>query len=509
MNPPAYNRWLITGTLTTLSELHIGDGETGMLRDRASPPDWRKAKEVASAKTVCVDTSNHAFIPGSALKGPFRQLALGKDLARAHWNELLGKDDTSLGGKLAFFDAFRVGDLSDHADDRGFPFWDPVRRTCATAGNAIERRTRTASDQKLHHLEYVPAEEVFTFRLGGECLTDEEVTALMGLLRALEQKEGAFSIGGLGSKHWGRIKIEVNGAYCLAGASLAQWLSAGGATSGFEACRQFGKDRKGEHTEACLPHASETLRIQLDLVMDGPWLTRDPDNPEKSEKNPDARDARGLRDEAGRPMITAKSFIGALRSQAERILRTIGNDVWQPWEEPGLPKAREEALKALNGRSLSAILFGFADWKAPVEITRLILKDEQPPKEWCQEFNAIDRFTGGGADKKKFNAKLTDRCTLSAELTVDLDRLRLADPDTRSIGLLALVLRDLEEGDIPLGAGRGKGQGCCHLAEIAVSTAGEETQEQYAGAWKAHPSIKTGLKAFFASPPETTQPDHA
>ena len=68
--PPFTNRWLITGTLTTLSELHIGDGGEGEIHNRAARAD--KEKKQSDASTVAVDVHGRAFIPASAIKGVLR-----------------------------------------------------------------------------------------------------------------------------------------------------------------------------------------------------------------------------------------------------------------------------------------------------------------------------------------------------------------------------------------------------------------------------------------------------
>jgi hypothetical protein len=84
--------------------------------------------------------------------------------------------------------------------------------------------------------------------------------------------------------------------------------------------------------------------------------------------------------------------------------------------------------------------------------------DEQNSK--MQEFVAIDRFTAaGGMDNRKFNAEGCWQPQLKGAVTIDLERLeKLGDP-TPSLGLLALVLRDLADGDLSFGWGAGKGYG--------------------------------------------------
>ena len=99
-----------------------------------------------------------------------------------------------------------------------------------------------------------------------------------------------------------------------------------------------------------------------------------------------------------------------------------------------------------------------------------------------QEFVAIDRFTGGVADKLKFNAEGAYRPMLRGTLSLNLARVsRSHQPqqdnaymhtDPWTIGLMALVIRDLIEGDIPLGFGASKGYGASTARIHALRVSG-------------------------------------
>lgn len=73
-----------------------------------------------------------------------------------------------------------------------------------------------------------------------------------------------------------------------------------------------------------------------------------------------------------------------------------------------------------------------------------------------QEFVAIDRFTGGVSGEKKFDAERPDRAVLRGRLEIEPERMC-----SWGLGLLALLARDLIEGDIDFGLGKGKGFGAC------------------------------------------------
>ncbi len=115
-------------------------------------------------------------------------------------------------------------------------------------------------------------------------------------------------------------------------------------------------------------------------------------------------------------------------------------------------------------------LFGSTGWQSRIRITqvafqgsRLSLENELLHK---QDFVAIDRFHGGSRDTAKFDAAFfqSPAFTITLELVQDLNE--------QAKGLLALTLRDLEEGDIFFGFGRSKGYGKI-LAEETTITGGE------------------------------------
>ncbi len=556
------NRCLIEGTLTTHTELHVGDGESRPVRDRSAPASWNTPETDPTARTVVTDHRGRAYIPGSTLKGVFRETILndpGGD--KTIWEALLGKSDASLGGKLLFFDAFLtaappapkpspVGGVTDpahaahtHDNNRRYPCWDPTRRTCVSTGTAIDRKTRTASNQKLFSREYVPAGEVFRFRIGGENLTKEERDALVRIFKALVAKSSSGSrreaatpdsvssedsrqdtdaansesidsetlihLGAKKSKDWGSLALHLEAIRYRNRDRLRDWLNdpkASGSGFTFPKSDPHSTDllkanSQGSKNSSSPNVAGNRLHFDLTLEMETPWISRDPFN--KKKKGKDHETHLGRLDESGKPFLPSSSFVGTLRSQAEKILRTLGRDVADgPWEER--PQGKAEPLENLKSRNPAALLFGFTGWKSPLRATRVIPKGEALGEK-LQEFVAIDRFTGGAADEKKFQSKLADPCKATARLSVDLRRLEKVDSERESLGLLALVLRDLEEGDISLGAGSSKGQGFCRMTDCRLSG---KSADSNCSEWKKQKVISNALKAFFAKPETTQTTDH-
>lgn len=501
--PDFESRWLITGTLVTLSELHLGDGGAARILDRAQHADKEneQASIASDANTVCTSHSGPAYVPGSGIKGALRELVMiskdptnpGKQAPIIHpdWEELLGSDKpdalASVGGKLEFRDAFHAGgkgnashqpdpDRLHESLDNSRPWWNDTRKTAVAVSVSLDRRTRTAKENLLYHLEYVPAGERFDFEIGGDNLKSEEIARLLALLDRLG--DGTATLGAQASNGWGRVRIEDLRIHRLDVEGMRKWKAS--RPSAPPSLPEIDDAIRAEiddfRKEINLPSETRHLRIALALVMESPWLVRDPRQRERSDaakKNdvPEAhkpKDAEPIRDESGAPFIPANSLRGALRSRAEMILRTVFDPASldfprpHPGDYPAVStkhKKIDEVIKDIKKLDLAARLFGLGGWRAPLDVPRLTQPNR--PNDFSQEFVAIDRFTGGAAEHLKFNANLAGMTTLGGTLIIDLNRLERVDPDLASLGLLALVLRDLAEGDIPLGSGSAKGQGLC------------------------------------------------
>jgi len=492
MNAPEFkSRWLITGTFVTKTELHIGDGNAAWIDDRSRPArkNVKDKEDESDANTVCTDYLGRAYIPGSGLKGALRQLVMIPDPSDPNkkppiidpaWEPLLGSDKPdsagAVGGKLEFYDAFWTegagpgtpDDEGESADDQTRPWWNKKRRTAVAVAVSLDRRTRTAKENLLYHLEYVPPREKFAFGIGGDNLGPEEVARLLFLLARLG--DGAATLGAQASNSWGRVGIEGPEIKCLDRKGMEEWKVDPTAPPELIEIDTVTEAEIEEAKQAiALPGESRTLSIELTLSMESPWLVRDPKQRERKAEG--ELDAVPIRDEASAPFVPAKSLRGALRTRAEMILRTI--DIRCADHPGGIQavstkgKGTNEVTKLIREgdgenvppKDLAARLFGLGGWRAPLDVPRLTQTDA--PADHRQEFVAIDRFTGGAADGAKFNADLAGMTTLRGALSIDLARLKEVDPECASLGLLALVLRDLAEGDIPLGSGSAKGQGFC------------------------------------------------
>lgn len=470
--PPAWSsRWSITGTLTTVSPLRIGDGNTradGRVTYKVPDGQGGRTTHSAQISTVATDAAGRPYIPGSTLKGNLRAWAEAKGMPQAILDALFGSrnagDPTSVGGKCEFHNSR----YCESEPPREPPWWSAERRTGVRAGVAINRVTGTAEDKRLFYQEYVPAGIRFGVTITGQNLTDGEAAALLGALTGFSAAADveAIALGASTGDGWGRLHWELEDVVLAGPDDVTSWL----ASAETVAARQIpGASRKNQLVPQTFAAQAEPDRIVIDLTvaLDGPFLVNDPTQCGEGEGLPDHAP---LRDDQGRAYLPASSIRGALRSQAERILRTIGG-----------PGAACAATPAADGRKAcrpvydvedvsrhlcpACQLFGAPGWRSPLEFSDFTGDAED--QNWRQDFVAIDRFTGGAAPGLKFDQMAALQPVLRGTVQVIFHRLGCVE-GAWAAGLLGLLFRDLAEGDIPLGHGRTRGNGECRLEAWSV-----------------------------------------
>lgn len=226
------------------------------------------------------------------------------------------------------------------------------------------------------------------------------------------------------------------------------------------------------------------LTIDFELQAQGFFLTND-----TTQATAEGYDHKSLL------FLPGAGLRGAIRSQAERIARTLVNlrpDVrdeesflrYCPAPNPFVTRGDKQngiessAARIRQGRGdlrkdkqislredataydLSEQLFGSVDWGSRIAVEDAPLADEPTWKKL--DFVAIDRFTGGAADGAKFDAyalwQPRFRC-----------RLHLEAPQSWEIGWLLYVLKDLVDGRVPVGFGAAKGFGDVLLENLKLT----------------------------------------
>jgi CRISPR/Cas system CSM-associated protein Csm3 (group 7 of RAMP superfamily) len=424
--------------------------------------------------TFCVNHAGKAFIPGSTIKGVLFAWLQANGLSNAQSKVVFGEVDANQqpvsGGKAEFRDAVLTHLSSpqpntDQNPDGQRRNWNARRGTCVEPRVAIDPRTKTADHQKLFQTEYVPDGSVFQVIVELPMASDQELLLLLRVFEAFNEAVNPLRIGSDQANNWGSVRWGLTGLEKIDAAAVSQWITQ--PTIGQLPFQPHATrvDTLRQQARAAFPgtNANTRLRINVTLQFSGPFLVNDPSQA-RSADNDEVSIGQSslLRQDGSRFYLPSSSLRGAFRGQAARIWRTIAQqplNVGAENERKSEAKTRDD-LKSLQGFYR---LFGAPGWRTPVEITDFEITNGT---RHDQDFVAIDRFTGGGAYKKKFNARALYRPTAIGTISVDLARLRNVCTDNWhwAVMLMLFALRDLREGDITFGFGAGKGYGHCSAA---------------------------------------------
>ncbi|CAK8712543.1 hypothetical protein GMJAKD_01805 [Candidatus Electrothrix aarhusensis] len=475
-------RWQITAELVTCSSLHIGSSEE--MHVKGIEHDGESVAINAVVKGCDVKgRGDLPIIPGSTLKGKLRQWLVDQNADTSLMESVFGKehDDREqdkkkkqgFGGRAEFHDARLCKTLTGK---QPYPFWDEQRQTWVTASTAIDRHTRTALHESLHYAEAVPPGVVFKVVISGVMEDNDEnpeVDILLAALQACRDSETGISLGAGEANGMGRVQLcGAIEARSMDNDAVCDWLrnmedgaaeDVAMAMDDTDCTRLLTEKEIQDRAASVLEKTSDApgqnlqLSLQLDLTLpfDGPFLVSDPVKKEKID--PDQPDLIPLRDNNDKPILPASSLRGALRSQAERIVRTLGGRCCNPAD----PCSPLREIKELDTLCPVCQVFGAAGWKTGLRIHafKCVQVDRSENR---QDFVAIDRFHGGGKDGAKFAVEHSERPCFQGQITIS-SRVKESGK-----GLLALVLRDLREGDITFGLGTNKGYGYLRTEAVQI-----------------------------------------
>lgn len=427
------------GTFELVTPLRLGAGDQADLADSAV---WRQA-------------SGAVIIPGTSLAGAFRGFL--ERLTRVDCRitdgvpRRLPEEEPPCGCILcALFGDVRPGkDPSAHASR--VTFQDSVvegANVRIVDGVAMDRRRRAASDARRFDFEEVAPGAQLSIEVRGSALSDEELTWLGAAFHALGS--GHIALGGRVAQGFGRVETralslrwrDTERPEHLVAAVLNQ---AGSEEAWPESVEPF----PGEETEqpgrwevrfliAAPPLATFLVADPLESVFQG--FDRAP------------------RGGVAAPELPATSLRGVLRSAAERILRTLDpGAACDPTEASRSCAARErEAAKQKKAcpRCLACQLFGNEEWASWIRLEVRPISRGGPGQPF--DHVAIDRFTGGASEGRKFDAV----AATNAEYEVRLSAGDVPEAERNWVtGLLALALQDLHQGRVTLGHGSARGHG--------------------------------------------------
>lgn len=380
---------------------------------------------------------------------------------------------------------------------------------------AAYRRGRTKFD-----VETLPPCVEFDLRLevqapDGRVDIDREERLLAAVLS--EWVAGRGTVGGRTSRGLGALAVK-DGSVTYRKLDLADaanlfdyiagddpWRAQGGDGGWLQ--RRIAEIRQRPFAPVAEGAAQAWAELVAEIQFAGPMLVNDPALAAISGFDHAPFSASG---DLGAPAIPGSSLKGVLRSCAERIARTLSTRaVWRDAEPARRGEeflARCPACDPLVGRlegaveasgrgasrenpgslgatattamtSCDALLSGVvattdevADrhlclacrlFGSPRRGSRLRVEDASlvgEPRCKAQDFLAIDRFTGGGADKRKFDALVLWRPRFRA-------RFFLENPAVWELGWLLLSLREVADGLASIGFGAAKGFGLVESAD--------------------------------------------
>ncbi|MBL7183264.1 MAG: CRISPR-associated protein [Anaerolineae bacterium] len=170
--------------------------------------------------------------------------------------------------------------------------------------------------------------------------------------------------------------------------------------------------------------------------------------------------------------LPGSSLKGTIRSYCERVARTVGVDCCNPFDSTFCGKKNEgeaSATKRYRQSCTACRLFGNTTLASHFRIS-----DAYPTPDTVEAANRIEQRDGVAIDRISgavavgpFSLEVITQGTFEAALAVDNFQLW-------QVGLLAVALRDLGQGRVPIGFGKSRGLGRVNVTrqELTVSYPG-------------------------------------
>ncbi len=441
-----YIRARLQGTLTAGSALHIGSGEA-KTHEKIVKKD--KVPEKITYSALALDAQGKPYLAAASLRGFLAQSCVDETTRRSLFG--YAEQESALAGALRIYDAR----LRTSAN---LPPHKPTEYSALRSHVSINPLTGTAQDHLLFSLEYVPAGSIFDLCVELDCVDELDLQAVLGLLECWDNGPLA-AIGSGTGKGYGRLTWNLEKIEVMEQADLRAWLT--------------GKNDSmwrvlPKHPAASKPHRKPDTLIKFTLTPQGPFLLNDRAyvEPKEADETPKLEFSRAP---DGRALIPGTALRGWLRARARRILVTLRVAQNQT------PEKADAMLETLFGSTKERGLLNFSDALA-----------DAPPTEHQQMFNAIDRFTGGVANGKLYQTRAVACGPLCGEAWITPGK-TLEDWHQ---GLLLLLARDLKEGDLVLGWGKGRGYGAFACAlEISEKSPAQKPNDWLKALrdWSAQP----------------------
>lgn len=529
MGRPLDRRLHVTGTLTTDTALHVGAADSD---------------GIAADLLVARDGAGRLIVPGTSLAGALRQashLAAQSDDQLSHaWHRMWGAGEFAL---VESREARRGAGASLLLVS------DAVAAEDATIGATIAVRDHVGIDRLLgaaaHRTKYdrlvvAPGTDLtvrITLEIPPREPADRPLERLLAAMLALLE-EGRLMLGGATTRGLGRVRLRdaVVREECLADregilAALAARRAAA-ATSDGRPPRLDALEAWTAPDPTTVPAATRHATIALRWAPERSLVV-------SSGRSGDSVDVVPLTVPVGNGestfVLPGSAIKGALRSAAERVLRTIEQaapaelvtadhphhrqiDVPLVRELFGAPKRHR--VEHAGGRGALSVADCHATVRFSTEAWRraLLAASAHDAEQQLRRIdglehvavvshNSLDRWTGGAADKRLFGV-LEPRGVEWEEIALEIDiaRLEQARVGPRLAGaLLWLVLNQACAGELAFGGSATRGHGIVEIDEITV-TGGEPlglAEGSHAGTPEIDEHARSAWTAWIAAPAGT------
>lgn len=435
-------RYVVTGQLILESASHFGQGTQG------ESVDMLLLRDVVSGQP---------FIPGSSIAGALRSYAQDYSCGyRSYGGEdpgvvtLFGHvtDENATISSLAVFDSYATQTSSEIRDS--------VR---------VDPKTGRAADHALFQAEVLPRETVFGLHMELDVHDPDDEADLVGwlicLLEGLER--GQVPLGAKKSRGFGKCKARcwrVKRFSLTDKAGWQQWLALssrkGGPVLGGKSYEHI-----GDVFSDCMPGLEVKLPedrrhravIGLDLQLEAGVLVGSPG------LGMDSADVAHIWS-GGVPVLPGTSLAGVLRARALRIAKVVRkerNDAAR-W----VAEIFGSEAKADSGDSSAAPVI--PDRQSPeesLESSMLFVEEGVFQGGTTLQVNRIkvDRFTGGVMENHLFDEEPLYRASLRTSLELRMPYFEKEDKSMAKLGLLLLCVKDLLDGDLPVGGTSSVGRG--------------------------------------------------
>lgn len=420
----------LTGRLTVLSPLHLGNGQRGAREGLTVRTEQGKDEPVA-LNEIQRDGRGLPYLPGTSLKGALRARltdALGKELfGRVNDN---AREDGVM-GRLWIYGAIHqitgpAAGLPHHGVAGG-------EDSFVAARTRIDRASGTADDHKLFHAEMVPPGTIFAFHArwltnatGAEL--NAELADVATALAPLTDADGV-ALGCGGRQGQGRVHLtEVT-------ATLVPW--------------------DGEPEAITLPTVAWTPpdeRRRLRLTGDGPYMILDSARrPAKTDgAAEDANVLHPLLDGAGHPALPGSTLLGALRARAA-------------WLDGGADD-RDRVYAPQEALTATEQLFGVTGWRGLLGVDSIRVVD--PGVKQIFTSVKLDRFSAAPIDGGLFAVEAFVDPVFEATLSLT-PRGDGIPQDARD--LFNRLMQDVQDMGLTLGHGAARGFGWFGVEDLPLA----------------------------------------